>query len=56
MAPDSAENDADDAFEAKHTRVKKKPAATNGSDALDLGIVFLERDYRRARCADSHPM
>lgn len=33
--------DAEDAFAAKHTRGKKKPTA-KGSDALDLGIVFLE--------------
>lgn len=33
--------DAEGAFEAKHTRGKKKPVA-KGSDALDLGVVFLE--------------
>jgi len=38
--------DAEDAFEAKHTRGKKKRVAPKGSDALDLGIVFLENAYR----------
>jgi type I restriction enzyme M protein len=37
--------DAEDAFGATHERGKKKPAA-RGSDALDLGIVFLENAYR----------
>jgi type I restriction enzyme M protein len=36
----------EDAFGATHERGKKKPAATKGSDALDLGIVFLENAYR----------
>lgn len=34
--------DAEDAFGAKHERGKKKPTASKGSDALDLGVVFLE--------------
>jgi type I restriction enzyme M protein len=33
--------DTEDAFDAKHARGKKKSTA-KGSDALDLGIVFLE--------------
>lgn len=37
--------DAEDAFGATHERGKKKLAA-KGSDALDLGIVFLENAYR----------
>jgi len=37
---------AEDAFAAKHERGKKKVAASKGSDALDLGIVFLENAYR----------
>ncbi|MCX6901863.1 MAG: N-6 DNA methylase [Verrucomicrobia bacterium] len=37
--------DEKDAFGATHEREKKKPAA-KGSDALDLGIVFLENAYR----------
>lgn len=36
----------EDAFGAKHERGKKKTTATKGSDALDLGIVFLENAYR----------
>lgn len=36
---------AEDAFAAKHER-GKKVAASKGSDALDLGIVFLENAYR----------
>lgn len=38
--------DAEDAFAAKHERGKKKPVSTKGSDALDLGVVFLENAYR----------
>jgi len=38
--------DAEDAFGAKHERGKKKSASPRGSDALDLGIVFLENAYR----------
>lgn len=38
--------DADDAFDAKHGGSGKKKAASKGSDALDLGIVFLENAYR----------
>jgi type I restriction enzyme M protein len=38
--------DAEDAFAAKHERGKKKSASPKGSDALDLGIVFLENAYR----------
>lgn len=38
--------DEEDAFSAKHERSEKKAAATKGSDALDLGIVFLENAYR----------
>lgn len=34
--------DKDDAFDAAHVRGKGKPAASKGSDALDLGIIFLE--------------
>jgi type I restriction enzyme M protein len=37
--------DAEDSFGAIHERGKKKPTA-KGSDALDLGIVFLENAYR----------
>jgi type I restriction enzyme M protein len=37
--------DTEDAFAAKHEGVKKK-STTAGSDALDLGIVFLENAYR----------
>lgn len=37
---------AEDAFSAKHERGKKRAAASKGSDALDLGIVFLENAYR----------
>ena len=37
--------DAEDAFGATHERGKTKPAG-KGSDALDLGIVFLENAYR----------
>jgi type I restriction enzyme M protein len=37
--------DAEDAFDAQHVRGKKKAAANKGSDALDLGIVFLENAY-----------
>lgn len=33
--------EAEEAVETKHMREKKKPA-TKGSDALDLGVVFLE--------------
>jgi type I restriction enzyme M protein len=36
----------EDSFAAKHERGKKKPASSKGSDALDLGIVFLENAYR----------
>ena len=32
----------EDSFDATHTRGKKKPTPSKGSDALDLGIVFLE--------------
>lgn len=38
--------DEEDAFSAKHERSKKKATATKGSDALDLGVVFLENAYR----------
>lgn len=38
--------DNEDAFGAKHERGKSKPASSKGSDALDLGIVFLENAYR----------
>lgn len=34
--------DEEDAFGAKHERGKSKKPASKGSDALDLGIVFLE--------------
>ncbi|MEM1059324.1 MAG: N-6 DNA methylase [Verrucomicrobiota bacterium] len=37
---------AEDAFAEKHERGKKKAALPKGSDALDLGIVFLENAYR----------
>ena len=37
--------DGEDAFSATHERGKKKQAP-KGSDALDLGIVFLENAYR----------
>ena len=37
--------DTEDSFEAKHTRGKTRPA-TKGSDALDLGVVFLENACR----------
>jgi type I restriction enzyme M protein len=37
---------AEDAFAAKHERGKNKPKTAKGSDALDLGIVFLENAYR----------
>ena len=37
---------AADAFAAKHERGKQKPKSAKGSDALDLGIVFLENAYR----------
>ncbi len=36
----------EDAFSAKHERGKKKETTTKGSEALDLGIVFLENAYR----------
>lgn len=36
----------EDSFGAKHERGKKTSASTKGSDALDLGIVFLENAYR----------
>ena len=36
----------EDSFGAKHERGKKVSASTKGSDALDLGIVFLENAYR----------
>lgn len=36
----------EDSFGAKHERGKKKTSATKGSDALDLGVVFLENAYR----------
>ena len=35
-----------DAFAATHESRKKKPIPTKGSEALDLGIVFLENAYR----------
>ncbi len=38
--------DNEDAFGAKHERGKGKPPSSKGSDALDLGIVFLENAYR----------
>ncbi len=38
--------DEEDSFGAKHERGKKKSSSTKGSDALDLGIVFLENAYR----------
>lgn len=39
--------ESEDASEAKHTRGKGPPrAASKGSDAMDLGIVFLENAYR----------
>ncbi|MBS0189786.1 MAG: N-6 DNA methylase [Phycisphaerales bacterium] len=38
--------DDEDAASAKHTRGKKGKAKSNGSDALDLGIIFLENAYR----------
>jgi type I restriction enzyme M protein len=38
--------DTEDSSGAKHERGKKKSASTKGSDALDLGIVFLENAYR----------
>ena len=38
--------DHEDSFGAKHERGKKTPASTKGSDALDLGVVFLENAYR----------
>src|ERR1039458_9937760 len=38
--------DTEDSFGAKHERGKKKASSTKGSDALDLGIVFLENAYR----------
>jgi type I restriction enzyme M protein len=41
--------DNEDAFGAKHERAKSKPASPKGSDALDLGIVFLENAYRSLR-------
>lgn len=37
--------DAEDSFGATHERSKGRPT-TKGSDALDLGIVFLENAYR----------
>lgn len=37
--------DAEDAFAARHERGKQK-SALKGSDALDLGVVFLENAYR----------
>ncbi|HEY3290041.1 MAG TPA: N-6 DNA methylase, partial [Anaerolineae bacterium] len=38
--------DEEDASAAKHTRSKKGKPKTKGSDALDLGIIFLENAYR----------
>lgn len=38
--------DSENASAAKNERGTKKPAASKGSDALDLGIVFLENAYR----------
>jgi type I restriction enzyme M protein len=36
----------EDSFAARHERGKKKSTSTKGSEALDLGIVFLENAYR----------
>ena len=41
--------DEEDAAEAKHTRGKGGKRKTKGSDALDLGIVFLENAYHCLR-------
>ena len=38
--------DAEDAKEAKHARGKGPRRAPQGSDAIDLGVVFLENAYR----------
>lgn len=38
--------DEEDASSAKHARGKTGKSKTKGSDALDLGIVFLENAYR----------
>jgi type I restriction enzyme M protein len=38
--------DEEDAFGATHERGKEKRAGQKGSDALDLGIIFLENAYR----------
>lgn len=37
--------DVEDAFDAKHTRSKQKTTASKGSDAIDLGVIFLENSY-----------
>jgi type I restriction enzyme M protein len=38
--------DDDEAKEAKHMRGKSRPVMSRGSEALDLGIIFLENAYR----------
>jgi type I restriction enzyme M protein len=38
--------EAEDAFAAKHERGRRNQRHSKGSDALDLGIVFLENAYR----------
>lgn len=41
--------DEEDASDAKHKRGKKGKAKGKGSDALDLGVVFLENAYHSLR-------
>ncbi|MBN1886846.1 MAG: N-6 DNA methylase [Thermoflexales bacterium] len=38
--------DAEDAFEARHTRGKSSKPKAKSTDALDLGVIFLENAYR----------
>ena len=38
--------DEEDAFSAKHARGKARKSQIKGSEALDLGVVFLENAYR----------
>ena len=46
MAPHTAKGRRGGSFAARHERGKKKSPSTKGSEALDLGIVFLENAYR----------
>jgi type I restriction enzyme M protein len=38
--------EGEDAFAARHVRGKQREVATRRSDAIDLGIIFLENAYR----------